>query len=811
MVEVRDIVRPRRFLQVFGRMSFLDALLFWSVFSSSMILMLWIVTTSSTDQLRNAIRERAAEITRSSAKLFHHSHDLPATLGALQVVQDEHIDVLQIGLLEWDGTNTRVLSSTSLRVGLVDFGGFKDFGAEVGDPVLIAPRKLSTASEIKKGLIASSESSSTIFSSWKMLENGSLRMFLVRGYPEFIFQRIDQLDNGATHIAVVAFDTERFEPEFLEIDRSSGQVIALGLVLCVLLSLLVRRRSLQREIAIEENLQLLSTLRQRDAILATVAEGADSMIAEGDIQKPLGQMMKELSVVLSVERCYVSIAQQSTGTSQLMSSLFLAGSESPVTNPLTLKELEDAELFEIQELLDSGNSLNKRVADLHPRQREPFYKRGLNAVTLLPVRLNGQLAGLLVFERTEGTHPLRTHVLDTLRLVADFIESAFERQENEKRLVYASKMQALGRVAGGVAHEFNNLLHIIAGNLRRIVKESKTSPASSEKVDIQLASNILEATQRGAQIVDQLLSTTRQSRPVLVQTNLNEMVDKTLMLARSVLNKEVQLKHTYEEELPVVQADEGRIQQVLLNLILNAGDSMESNQGGVIEIKTGIREDSDRSDGDAYVVCSVLDQGSGLSTDVQEHLFEPFFTTKEPGKGTGLGLATCRGILEQHGGFIEARNRYQGGACFSFYLPVESQVSMAADMSSADLGRSVAMSPSGRVKIGVVDDESLCREVVADNLEEKGFEVDSFSSGEELMEVLKTNPGTYDCIVTDWSMPGLSEANLIEEIRKIAPEVMLIVTSGFALNADELDTVDAILQKPFSPDKLFYMIRSLQQ
>jgi signal transduction histidine kinase/ActR/RegA family two-component response regulator len=421
-------------------------------------------------------------------------------------------------------------------------------------------------------------------------------------------------------------------------------------------------------------------------------------------------------------------------------------------------------------------------------------------VVLFPFLSKRQLAGFVALHGNKAATVPENGVLDCLRLAADLIQSALEKQENEKRLLQSNKMLALGRMAGGVAHEFNNLLHIISGNLRRLVRDREATP---EKTTME---KILHASDRGARIVQQLLSATRQALPTFSATSLNALVETTLLLGQSAFHKNIELRTHFNPSLPPLSLDEGQIQQVLLNLLINAEYAIREK--GIITVTTGLTP-AQPGRKTAYAFCEVRDSGEGIPREAQQHMFDPFFTTKPPGSGTGLGLPTSRGILESHGGRLEGRNHPSGGAVFTFYLPVPINRPPAPpkpEESTAAITRSKIEG-----SVWVADDEPLCREFLLAFLGEEPLQIRDFPSGDALLRHATEAQETPDWIITDWSMPGISGRKLVRQLRARFPSTPLVVTSGFALESFETEEVDAVVQKPFDPAEILALLAALRQ
>ncbi|MDR0534684.1 MAG: response regulator [Verrucomicrobiales bacterium] len=364
-----------------------------------------------------------------------------------------------------------------------------------------------------------------------------------------------------------------------------------------------------------------------------------------------------------------------------------------------------------------------------------------------------------------------------------------------QKLRESGKMEALGRMAGGVAHEFNNLLHIISGNLGLMLKSANSPDDANNQA---IAKRILEATDRGSRIVDQLLSSTRQSATLMTPGSLNELAEKTVALFRSGVRKDCFFHLALQPGLPAVSFDESQIQQVILNLLFNAADAVGSH--GNITVRTGLYEERRPLANRQLVFCEVSDDGAGIPEELLEKIFDPFFTTKTQGKGTGLGLSMCRGILEQHGGWIKAANGDAGGARFTFYLPEPAhhgEPPPAREITHA------TVKPPVLGHVLLADDEPYCLDIIRSYLEEKDCRLYLARDGREALFFADKYREEIDWVITDWTMPGMEGPELVRELRKILPRAKILVVSGFGLTAGDSPEVDGWIQKPFSPSELY--------
>ncbi|MGZ4411174.1 MAG: PAS domain S-box protein [Gaiellaceae bacterium] len=387
-------------------------------------------------------------------------------------------------------------------------------------------------------------------------------------------------------------------------------------------------------------------------------------------------------------------------------------------------------------------------------------------------------------------------------------EADLERKRLETQLLHSQKMEAIGRLAGGIAHDFNNLLTAITGYSELIVAD--LDPASPLARD---AEEIKRAAEQAAAMTQQLLAFSRRQvlQPQLM--NLNEVVTQIQKMLKRLIGEDIDLVMELASDLSTIRSDRGQIEQVFMNLVVNARDAMPPLKGGRVTIRTANVELSEQEASERgaepgdYVLLTVADTGEGMDGDTLAHIFEPFFTTKEQGKGTGLGLSTVHGIVEQSGGVVEVESSVDTGTSFRVYLPVVIE----------DEGVSVAALPLGDARgsetLLLVEDEDMVRQLVGRVLRESGYDVHEASSGEEALGLSDSFPGQIDLLVTDVVMPGMSGRVLAEELSLRRPGTRVLFMSGYTeeaivdhgLPGGEAD----FISKPFTPHELAQKIRTL--
>lgn len=393
----------------------------------------------------------------------------------------------------------------------------------------------------------------------------------------------------------------------------------------------------------------------------------------------------------------------------------------------------------------------------------------------------------------------------SVRQILGSLEDITDRKNLEEQILQSNKLDSIGRLAGGIAHDFNNLLTSILGHLELAGKDIEPdSPLTPHLQVIRLAA------ERSAELTRQLLAFARKQiiQPRVVE--LNGLVQETQRLLLRLIGENIELKAVLSPSAGLVKIDPGQISQVLINLAVNARDAMPS--GGKLTIETDCKKikASDSSveltTGD-YAMLSVRDTGSGMSEAVRQHLFEPFFTTKGVGQGTGLGLATCYGIIKQAGGHIDVKTEAGKGSEFIIYLP-------SAKGCSLELPKlEVPVLSKGTETVLLVEDDDMLRKLATQFLQSQGYTVVSARNGEEALNVSAKHTDPIHVLLTDVVMPRMNGTRLAESLRELRPTLKVILMSGYTdenlAGFDKQRQFSAILQKPFTLPQLAEQIRKV--
>ncbi|HEX2876569.1 MAG TPA: response regulator [Polyangiaceae bacterium] len=381
-----------------------------------------------------------------------------------------------------------------------------------------------------------------------------------------------------------------------------------------------------------------------------------------------------------------------------------------------------------------------------------------------------------------------------------------ERERLEERLRQAQKMESVGRLAGGVAHDFNNMLTAIMGNISMARLELPEEHSLCELLD-----EASSAARAAENLTRQLLAFSRKQMIVPKVLNLNDVTERMRKMLARVLGEDVVLRTSLNRDLRTTCVDPGQIEQVLVNLAVNARDAMPS--GGVLTLRTdnvvldATRAEQLELEPGRYVMLAVQDNGTGMTAEVKARLFEPFFTTKGVGKGTGLGLSMVYGAVKQSSGSVEVVSGEGAGSEFRLYFPsAEPLVESAAPAPLPALAR-------GRETILVVEDEQLVRTLARSILERQGYRVVACANGAEALGVLEDRAAGVDLLLTDLVMPGMSGRELAERVVEIRPGVQVLFTSGYsedaALYGGVADREAFFLAKPYSVHDLSSRVREV--
>ncbi len=391
--------------------------------------------------------------------------------------------------------------------------------------------------------------------------------------------------------------------------------------------------------------------------------------------------------------------------------------------------------------------------------------------------------------------------------ISGVIQDVTEQKHLDERVHESQRMEAVGRLAGGVAHDFNNMLGPILGYGDMLATELCDARLR------QFAECIVRSAQRAADLAGKLLSFARKGKYMVVPVDMHAIILDVVATAATEPERHIHINTQLHAEQSRVQGDPTQLHSVLFNLVLNALDAMP--EGGDLLVSTRVIDAARlqnldlgiESNSAAHLAIVVSDTGVGMNESVMKLMFDPFFSTKPKGKGTGMGLALAYGVVRSHGGVIAAKSALGHGSVFTVYLP------LCSLQREADSTPSPRSHDERRIRIMVVDDEDDVRDVVSEMLVSKGFVVTCFSNGQDALTTYVRDPSEYDVILLDMVMPGMCGRETLLGLRKINPEVKVLLSSGFSEEDGDFDVLAdgacGFVQKPYGINELIVRVRAV--
>ena len=449
---------------------------------------------------------------------------------------------------------------------------------------------------------------------------------------------------------------------------------------------------------------------------------------------------------------------------------------------------------------------------------DPLFTQDMWVKSMVDLRRNGSQIFETAHRRKDGTS-FPVEIMSTFFLfrgeefsvafVQDISERKLKERENEglhDQLLHAQKMEAMGRLAGGIAHDFNNILSGIQGYTSLMLFDIEKAHPHYERLQ-----RIESQVKRGSSLTRQLLGFAQGGMYEVKAVNVNTILTESSDIFAQA-RKEITLIRDLQQDVWNVQADRGQIEQVLLNLYINASHAMPEGGDLYLETRNAVLSEDDlrtfRVKAGHYVSISVTDRGCGMEKTTLARIFEPFFTTKEPGKGTGMGLASAYGIIKNHGGYITAYSEVGEGSTFMIYLPASEQPSAPEEK-----GAEEKQLAKGEETILVVDDEAFNIAVTSELLRSLGYRVFTAGSGQEAIATYMDKHKEIDLVLLDLIMPGMGGKKAFEELRKFDPAVKVVLSSGYGADGEVRKLLEmgcnGFIQKPFRIHELSTKIREI--
>jgi signal transduction histidine kinase/CheY-like chemotaxis protein len=543
------------------------------------------------------------------------------------------------------------------------------------------------------------------------------------------------------------------------------------------------------------------SLRSRLSGLSSLFDGMVELGGRLDVENALATLAEHVRVALMAEQSSVFLLEE---PSHELRCRAVSGRDTEFVRGSVVKAGEGISGW----VAANNEALVLNEEDM--RSRFPSHIKRARQITTgvcVPLAVRERVIGVLNVTRIEAGPPFTAEDARILTVFAAHVAIAIERIENsarEEQVHQSQKMESLGRLAGGVAHDYNNLLTVIltyAGTLLRGLPEPGPMATAAERLK--------DAAERCASLTRQLLSFSRKQVLELAVVDLNDAVRTSAEILRRLIGENIELVVETATNPCLLEGDRGQIEQVILNLALNARDAMP--QGGVLQVRTARVAESAAKEAapDAqgpHVLLEVSDTGLGMDPETRAHLFEPFFTTKELGKGTGLGLASVYAVVKRAGGHIAVASQPGRGTSFRVYLPES-----GATLASAPAPAYVSAGLIGSETILVAEDEEVVRELVCEVLTGHGYRVRCAKDGQDAWEQFSSRPREFDLVLTDVVMPRMSGGELARRIGRERPDLPMLFMSGYT--GDELvkhgmrEASTRLLEKPYTPDKLLQAVR----
>jgi PAS domain S-box-containing protein len=561
--------------------------------------------------------------------------------------------------------------------------------------------------------------------------------------------------------------------------------------------------SLVRERGLDVPYICLSGTISEELAVAAMKAGANDWVTKGQLKRLLPAIERELreakgrAALRAAEAGYETLVEQApVGIYRSNPEGRFLSANTALVRMLGYESAADLLRLDMARDVYADPAERQRLVD-----RDTYTDRQYDDVEATWKRKDGGLLTVQLNVRAVRNDARQVEYYET------FVRDVTEQRRLQQQVLQSQKMEAVGRLAGGIAHDFNNLLTVITSYSDLLLEDLGKDDPKRDDVE-----QVRKAAEGAASLTRQLLAFSRQQVLAPRVVSLNAVVDSLQKILRRVIGEDVELATALAPDLGAVKADVGQLEQVLMNLTVNARDAMPT--GGKLTIETANVEHDPAyaraREGAAvsrFVMLAVTDTGVGMDEATKARIFEPFFTTKEAGKGTGLGLATVYGIVNQSGGFIWVYSEPGNGTSFKIYLP---RVDAPVEGERATGSGSV---PRGTETVLLVEDAAAVRAVAKQVLERQGYTVLEAPHGEAALHLAQKHRGPIHLLLTDVVMPVLSGRQLAEQLAPLRPDMKVLYASGYTddsvVRHGILESGTAYLQKPFTPDSLARKVREV--
>jgi len=543
-----------------------------------------------------------------------------------------------------------------------------------------------------------------------------------------------------------------------------------------------------------------------------VNEIAQTLAKESEIEGMFAEVIRILHKRLDYDRVLIMLANRDQTRLQYQAGFGYNDKQMETLQNISfhLDNPESKGIFTVVFQEKKGKILNDIEDiknDLTPRSFEFARKMGAKALICCPIVYENEALGILAVDNIVSKRPLVQRDLNLLMGISLQIAARIHNIQLESHLRQIQKMEAVGNLAGGVAHDFNNILTTILGYSQMLTLQIPKKDPLWKMVD-----SIHHAGIKASALTQQLLAFSRKQVLEMKVTNLNLIVEDLNKMFSRLIGENIVMKTYLSQSIGNIMADPGQVGQILMNLVVNARDAMPN--GGRITVETGDiyldeKYANTRSDVNPghYSMLSVTDTGIGMAPELRDKIFEPFFTTKEPGKGTGLGLSTVYGIVKQHHGHIHVYSEEGHGTSFKIYFPVT-----GGELEEQEISNNIMMA-TGTETIMVVDDDESIRNLILDTLQPLGYTTLESSGAKEALETQQTYTGKIDMVLSDVIMPGMNGKELVDKLKENQPDLKVMLMSGYTDNViahhGALGSGYVLINKPLLPVTLANRIREV--